>query len=226
MDGKIDLQKRLSQLEAEFEQALRRRGFDLRQVENVPLTPELEEMYLRREALLAELNKTAREGQAMITEVERIQDQLRRSFSGGAWHGPSVEEVLLGVSATDAAARPVLGGHSIWELVMHITAWERAALRRLSGDRAELSNEEDWQIITDTTEAAWAQVRANLEQGHQELLEAIALLDDSRLNEPIIEEMASVYVTLHGVIQHNIYHAGQMAILKKAIQEKHHERAR
>lgn len=152
----------------------------------------------------------------MASEVERIQDQLRRAFGGGAWHGPSVLELLEDVDATKALAQPIAGAHSIWELTLHIAAWEKAAARRLNGDRAQLPDEEDWPAITTMTEAAWQQTIVALHEGHQALLDAIGHLEDKRLDEPIIEGMSSTYVTLHGAIQHDLYHAGQIAILKKA----------
>ncbi|HET6889960.1 MAG TPA: DinB family protein [Pyrinomonadaceae bacterium] len=155
----------------------------------------------------------------MSTELERIQDQLKRAFEGGAWHGPSVLEVLKDVTASQAAARPLPGAHSIWDLVLHIAAWEDACRRRLEGDRAELSDSEDWRAITDTDEGAWERVKALLTDGHRRLRAAIAATDESRLNEPILPGMPSVYVTLHGVIQHDLYHAGQIAILKKALSQ-------
>ena len=153
----------------------------------------------------------------MSTELERIQDQLKRAFEGGAWHGPSVLEVLKDVTAGQAVARPLPGAHNIWDLVLHIAAWEDACRRRLEGDRAELSDSEDWRAIADTDEAAWERVKALLIDGHRRLRAAIAATDESRLNEPILPGMPSVYVTLHGVIQHDLYHAGQIAILKKAL---------
>ena len=153
----------------------------------------------------------------MSTELERIEDQLKRAFEGGAWHGPSVLEVLKDVTAGQAVARPLPGAHNIWDLVLHIAAWEDACRRRLEGDRAELSDSEDWRAISDTDEAAWERVKALLIDGHRRLRAAIAAADESRLNEPILPGMPSVYVTLHGVIQHDLYHAGQIAILKKAL---------
>lgn len=155
----------------------------------------------------------------MSTELERIEDQLKRAFEGGAWHGPSVLEVLKDVTASQATARPLPGAHNIWDLVLHIAAWEDACRRRLEGDRAELSDSEDWRAITDTDEAAWERVKALLIDGHRRLRAAIAVTDESRVNEPILPGMPSVYVTLHGVIQHDLYHAGQIAILKKALSE-------
>jgi uncharacterized damage-inducible protein DinB len=154
-----------------------------------------------------------------MNEIERIVDQLKRAFEGEAWHGPSVMEIIEGITAQQAAARPVNGVHSIWELVLHIAAWERAVLGRLQGDRAQLSAQEDWPVVAETSDEAWERTRKNLERGNDELRLAILHLDESRLYEPILEDMPSVYGTLHGVIQHDLYHAGQIAMLKKTISE-------
>jgi uncharacterized damage-inducible protein DinB len=154
-----------------------------------------------------------------MREVERIVDQLNRAFSGDAWHGPAVLETLEGVTAKQAAAHPIDDAHSIWELALHIDAWTRAGRRRLQGDRAELSDAENFPSVTGTDDVAWKQVQRSIKQAHDELASAILQLDDSRLDQPIIDGMSSVYVTLHGVIQHSLYHAGQIAILKKAISE-------
>lgn len=159
--------------------------------------------------------------QRSTTEVDRIRDQFRRAFDGEAWHGPSVLTLLKDVTALQAAAHPIPGAHSIWQLTLHIAAWERACLRRLNGDPARLSDEEDWEPINDTSEAAWENTKQQLIDNHRELLNAIATVDESRLNEPIIKDsttpFSSVYVTLHGGVQHDLYHAGQIAMLKKAL---------
>jgi uncharacterized damage-inducible protein DinB len=154
-----------------------------------------------------------------MTEIERILDQLKRACEGNAWHGPAVKEVLAGVTAAQAHARPLRNAHSIWELVRHIAVWEDVGRRRLEGDRAqiEISSPEDWPPPSDTSEAAWEQAKAALDRGHEALVEAIARVQESRLDEPIFEGMSTVYVTLHGVIQHDLYHAGQIAMLKKAL---------
>jgi len=150
-----------------------------------------------------------------MRETERIKDQLRRAYEGSAWHGPSLKELVADITAEKASARPLASAHSIWEIVLHIAAWDEAARRRLTGDRAELSTEEDWPPVTDTSEAAWREALALLERNNQGLREALDNVDDPRLTEPIVEGKASVYVTLHGVIQHDLYHAGQIALLKK-----------
>ena len=154
-----------------------------------------------------------------MTEIERILDQLKRAYEGNAWHGPSVREAIAGINAEQAHARPLGSAHSIWELVHHIAVWENVGRRRLSGDRAQidLSSPEDWPPADDATEAAWEQAKAALDRCHEALIEAIKRVPESRLDEPILEGMSTVYVTLHGVIQHDLYHAGQISILKKAL---------
>ena len=154
-----------------------------------------------------------------MQEIERITDQLERAFEGEAWHGPSVLEIMNGISSQQAAARPFDSIHSIWEIVLHIAAWERAVLRRLNGDRAQLPTEEDWPLVAATSDEAWEQTKQALKQGHDILRSAIANVDESRLDEPIVEGLASVYVTLHGIVQHDLYHSGQIAILKKTTSE-------
>ena len=156
------------------------------------------------------------------SEVERIRDQFHRAFEGEAWHGPSVLKLLEGITAQQAAAHPIPGAHSIWELTLHIAAWERACKRRLEGDPAQLTDQEDWRPINDTSDAAWESTMQHLIDNHRELLNAIAKVDESRLNEPIMKDpnipFSSVYVTLHGGVQHDLYHAGQIAMLKKALE--------
>lgn len=151
-----------------------------------------------------------------MKETQRISEQLQRAFAGGAWHGPGVLEILENVTATQAAERPIAGAHSIWELVHHIRAWDDACRRRLLGDRAQLPDEEDWPPVSETSDEAWDKTLATLREAHDRLIAEIANVDAAKLDEPILQGLATVYTTLHGAVQHNLYHAGQIAILKKA----------
>src|SRR3982751_1086032 len=137
----------------------------------------------------------------MANEVNRIQDQLQRSFAGNAWHGPAVLELLADVNAAKAAAHPIQGAHSIWELVLHIAMWNRVAVTRLNGGPGEPSDEENFPSVTDVTEAAWTTALDYLRESFRELNSAIAVVDEARLDQPIVEGKSSIYVTLHGVIQ-------------------------
>lgn len=153
-----------------------------------------------------------------MREVERIAEQLRRAHEGGAWHGPALGELLEGLSAGQAAARPFEGAHSVWELAAHVEAWERAVLRRLGGDPATIYNtEEDWSAPAEASEEAWRAMKARLRETYEALRGAVLELDDERLDEPILPEMSTRYVSLHGAVQHTLYHAGQMALVRKVL---------
>jgi len=209
------LAARLLLLETQFESAMRARGFDPSQAATVPLTARLDDLYRELEGLRQRVH--TKKDRNIMTEIERIQDQLKRAFEGDAWHGPSVLQLLKDVSGSQAAAHPIRGAHSIWEIALHIAAWESAGRRRLQGDRAQLPDEEDWPTPADTSDEAWQKTCAMLVQNHKELQQEIARVNEARLDQPILEGLASVYMTLQGVVQHDLYHAGQIAILKRAL---------
>ncbi|HXE91342.1 MAG TPA: DinB family protein [Terriglobales bacterium] len=151
-----------------------------------------------------------------MKETIRIADQLQRSYAGGAWHGPSLRQVLAGVDARRAAAHPVPHAHSIWELVLHVTTWNRAVLRRVEGRSVRVSAAENFPKVTDTSAAAWKRAQQALADAHRALHRAVRRIPDSRLGRKVPGKPQTVYFMLHGLVQHNIYHAGQMALLKKA----------
>jgi uncharacterized damage-inducible protein DinB len=151
-----------------------------------------------------------------MQEIRAIADQLKRAYEGEAWHGPSLKEILADVTAEQAARRSVAGAHSIWEVVLHIAAWEGTVRARLEGEYLVEPLEGDWPAVEETGDSAWRETLQKLESNHMKLREAIARLDGARLFEPLAEGMPSAYYTLHGIIQHDLYHAGQIAVLKKA----------
>lgn len=151
-----------------------------------------------------------------MTEIERIEDQLKRAFEGEAWHGPSVQEALAGVTHEQAAVRPLAHTHTIWEIVLHLAAWDGVVRRRLEGELVDDPEEGDWPPVKDTSAAAWSDTLERLKNNHAELRRALSRLDQSRLDEPLAHGKSSAYITIHGSIQHYLYHAGQIALLKKA----------
>ena len=153
-----------------------------------------------------------------MSETTRIADQLRRAFEGEAWHGPAVLEILNGVDAKTAATRPIDRVHSIWEIVLHIAVWDDAARRRMAGTVVQPTPDEDWPRITDFSEESWEKTRDNLVQTHKKLVAAVASFPASRLDDRVPgkqQDYYTFYYMLHGIAQHELYHAGQIAILKK-----------
>jgi hypothetical protein len=154
----------------------------------------------------------------MKTELRRLEDQLERALKGEAWHGPSVLEVLEGVSAYEAAAHPIAGAHSIWELVLHLHSDYGLVLRRLGGDGRHLTDAEDWPAVPEPSAENWSDAVRVLKQLNAELRQAIQSFPQERLDEPLVLEAPyTAYTQFIGVTQHNLYHAVQIALLKKAL---------
>ncbi|HVP44063.1 MAG TPA: DinB family protein [Terriglobales bacterium] len=151
-----------------------------------------------------------------MAALATITDQMRRSFDGDAWHGPAVMEILKGVTARQAAAKPLSGAHSIWELVLHLTTWSSVVTRRLKGEALEPTAAEDYPAISDQSEAAWQRAVESLRRTHDALLAAVERLPESRLADAVPGKPYSFEFMLLGVVQHDLYHAGQIALLKKA----------
>lgn len=153
-----------------------------------------------------------------MSESARLADQIRRAFDGDAWHGDSMLELLAGVDAKTAAAHPIKNGHSIWEILLHVAAWDDAAIRRIGGAAVTLSDEENFPPVKDTSDAAWATALDYVKRTHNQLVKAVAGFPDSRLLGPVPGKTQAYYDYFYlfsGVVQHELYHAGQIALLKK-----------
>ncbi|HEY7674391.1 MAG TPA: DinB family protein, partial [Burkholderiales bacterium] len=114
----------------------------------------------------------------MTAEVNRLEEQLRRALAGEAWHGPSVLELLAGVSAAQAASHPIAGAHSIWELVLHLRSDYDLVLRRLAGDGRQLTAAEDWPASPASTGENWQRTVQELKLLNKKLRQAVRNFPD------------------------------------------------
>ncbi|HEU4389861.1 MAG TPA: DinB family protein [Blastocatellia bacterium] len=150
-------------------------------------------------------------------EKDRIAAELRKAFDGNAWHGPALSELLGDISAADAAARPIENAHTIWEIVLHIAAWENVVRARLEGKTLDEPAEGDWPPANGSNERAWNTARKRLNDAQAGLVEVVNKLSDPQLEQLAPGTSRTLYETLHGAVQHNLYHAGQIALLKRAL---------
>lgn len=159
----------------------------------------------------------------VTTESNRIADQLRRAFKGEAWLGPSLLDLLAEITPEQARARPLAAGHNIWELVMHIDFWVQAAAGAMQGvnmptlDGPQDQAPGDWAVVKDLDAVAWFDAQDSLFQNAERLAQSVELFSERRLNDIVPGRPYDFYHLFHGIVQHSIYHAGQIAILKKAV---------
>jgi uncharacterized damage-inducible protein DinB len=156
-------------------------------------------------------------------EIARIIDELEREHAGDPWHGSPLRQILEGIDHRQAAHRPLPGAHTIWELVLHMISWKNEVRRRIEGAPAGEPLEGDWPKPPTATADAWRDTLAALEASHRSLVSSVSSLPEDKLfqptNDPRERETGlgvDHYVLLHGMVQHDVYHAGQIALLKKA----------
>jgi uncharacterized damage-inducible protein DinB len=157
-----------------------------------------------------------------MTERARLLDQFEREVQGQPWHGPSLTTILDGVTAAQAAHKPSSDAHSIWEILLHMTGWKREVTRRARGSEASEPAQGDWPAAGEPSEGRWREAQADHLRAQRELLDALRDLPDTALESKVPGNAAafigaglSVTATLWGLVQHDVYHAGQIAILKK-----------
>lgn len=150
-----------------------------------------------------------------MTEVERILDQYDRAMKGKAWHGDNVWSILASVEPQQAFERPWAEAHAIWELVAHMTFWETEVRRRLEGVASQPDERLNFPAMPTPTVPNWEKVLEEFRASNEAFRSTVSALDDGRLEQPLSAPDKSVYVEVHGVIQHSLYHAGQIALLRK-----------
>lgn len=151
-------------------------------------------------------------------------DQLRRIHTGHAWHGPSLHEALEGVTAETAIHKVLPTAHSIYALTHHVTAWVDEVCARLKGRAPQMPDAGDFpEPVEQLSDLEWQRALARLDGAHAQLTEAVLGMEPAGLDRQVGDEPVpslgtghSVRSMLHGLVQHDAYHAGQILLLKRA----------
>jgi hypothetical protein len=159
-----------------------------------------------------------------MKELESIRAEMRATLAGDPWHGSSLAAILAGIDATAAAACAVSGRHSAWEMTLHITGWTREVARRVRGEQPGLPPGGDWPPVPDPADASvWHAAVLDLHLAHHELDLALQGFPTARLDERVGGKRDAPLGTgvtwrqmLLGVLQHDAWHGGQIALLAAA----------
>lgn len=148
-------------------------------------------------------------------ELTRIIEMMQNIYHGAPWHGASIMEILGKINAVQAF-QELAHIHRICELVQHITVWRTFAIKRLQGDHNfEVSQKENWNEFTVQDEDAWESIKSDLANSQDELIKTLQNLNDEVLEEEVAGKAYDYYTLIHGVIQHDVYHLGEIALLAK-----------
>ena len=152
-----------------------------------------------------------------MTRAQRLAKHIQRTVKGPMWHGAALAPLLEGVTDVQANARPIPGAHTVWEIVLHVTAWAEIARARVNGQRTgDPTTEEDWAPAGAGADG-WRRAVEQLTASHNALAGDVRNLTDEALEANVRDLEYSVEVLLHGVVEHGTYHGGQIALLRKLV---------
>jgi uncharacterized damage-inducible protein DinB len=157
-------------------------------------------------------------------EIALLLALLDEAYQRKAWHGPNLRGSLRGVTAGQAAWRPAPGRHNVWELVLHAAYWKYAVRRMLTGERRGSFPERgsNWfRRPTSPTEKAWRADLALREASHRRLREAVAVLPVAILSRRVRGSKYPAATLVYGVASHDLYHTGQIQLLKRLSRRDH-----
>ncbi|MBI3048763.1 MAG: DinB family protein [Acidobacteria bacterium] len=153
----------------------------------------------------------------MSPDVRRLLAVIDAAYNRRSWHGTNLRGSIRGLTARQAAWRPSPRRHNIWELVVHAAYWKYAALRRLTGARRgslPLTGSNWFARGGVADERAWREDVALLDRMHRSLRDAVAKLSPADLRRPRAGSTVSAFALLSGIAAHDVYHAGQIQLLK------------
>jgi hypothetical protein len=150
-----------------------------------------------------------------MTATERILNHYDGVLHGEPWHGDAIWQVLDGISAQQAAARPIPDFHTIWELVMHMSFWEGVAAQRLYGQKAGLVEELNFPAMPAPTEENWRKTLEEFRTSNRNFRDALNKVDPAKLDQLTAAQKRTYYGEAHGILEHHVYHVGQIVMLKK-----------
>jgi uncharacterized damage-inducible protein DinB len=157
--------------------------------------------------------------------LQHFAKELKKCHESNPWHGPSTKSLLEGITAEEAALHIISESHSIWEIVLHMDAWQREVFRRLdAGFIPEIPEEGDWRRVTEVSEEAWQETVSDLDSSLHQLVNALnnmaKIADDKKVWESrgtASGANITLAAALSGLVQHNAYHSGQIALLRRVL---------
>lgn len=155
----------------------------------------------------------------MNKEIQSIIKDLNETLQGEPWYGKPVFMILAEVDHAKAFNKPGGFSHSQIELLFHMVNWAEFTLHKiksLNSDNPGPFEETDWTKI-DPSLHSWADGLSRFKNIHFQLLELLHDLEDDFLEENVSGKKYNYRFLINGLIQHNIYHAGQVAYATKLV---------
>lgn len=143
-------------------------------------------------------------------------NELKKAYSGNAWHGNNLSSIISSVKDDQVFKRPIPNAHTIAELVLHMTAWTEEVISRLMGAEVKEPENGNWPEVTEETAIAWEIILRGFHVANEKLINFTMMMNEDQWKERVdypSGERISNYELVNGLIQHHAYHGGQISLL-------------
>jgi len=152
----------------------------------------------------------------IMSEIAHLRQLFSDAFDGNPWLDVSILKTLDGISAEKAAHKPD-GLNSIWEITNHLIDWRFHVLRRISGETLPSPEDNYFRPVTETTGIAWAETKERLAKSQEKWLAFLSTMDDAALDGIHLPNGRRHFEHIHGILQHDAYHLGQIVLMARHI---------
>jgi hypothetical protein len=156
--------------------------------------------------------------------IEKLLIELDKPMNGDPWYGSSIKKVLEEITHEEAFAITFVSAHSIAEIALHVCAWINEVNSRLEGNEPADPKMGDWPKVERYGQSYWTEIKSNIYSAHESLIELVTNFPfekfEERMGKERIPELGTGFSfreMLIGLMQHNVYHLGQIALLKKIV---------
>jgi len=164
------------------------------------------------------MKRTVSKQKAQSQQLDELLFLIEQSYNKKAWHGTNLRGSIRGLLAREAAWRPGTGRHNIWEIMVHCAYWKYVVRRRILGEKRgsfPLKGSNWFQRSADLSEQAWREDIKLIESCHRSLLDAVSQLRPGELSRTPAGSKVSNLAIIVGIASHDVYHAGQIQLLKR-----------
>jgi uncharacterized damage-inducible protein DinB len=152
--------------------------------------------------------------------IKNIIRQLNEIHDGSLWFDQCFREKIDNLSEADAFARPIPQVHSVAEHVSHMLEWRKECMLRFAGKRTELMNSpDDWKNNIELEAFGWTNLKTAFYNSRHELIHLVEDRDDAFLETKFLDTGYNFHYLIEGIIQHDLYHLGQIGITIKLLNE-------
>lgn len=152
-----------------------------------------------------------------MKETERIVKLFEDLYEGSPWIDVNIVETLNKVSAEQASKQIIPGRNSIWEIVNHLIQWRLNVLQRMQGKSIRPPKNNYFDLISDNSASAWRNILHQLKDSQLQWINFLKTFKESDFEKVYPDNNMNYYEHIHGIIQHDAYHLGQISLLSKSL---------